>query len=187
MSVFDRFIEESYSNAKNGKWNRVLEQWHQAPLLARRSSRYQKESSGWTFLHQAAYFGNEIACRELIRLGAAANTLSKEGQTPADVAEEKRNNDLAALLQKACEDDDSSWACPADPDLLPSSRFWDEADERHAIESLFVSYAKGVVWIPYGARYFVDSLDRILIGWHGSYDPPRGMDGESMVRHAERR
>jgi hypothetical protein len=34
---------------------------------------YRNASSGWTFLHQAAYFGNEAASRELIRWGAKVN------------------------------------------------------------------------------------------------------------------
>jgi hypothetical protein len=39
----------------------------------------------------------------------------------------------------------------------------------------------GVVKIPSGARYFADSFERVLVGWHGSYDPPVGMDCELMV------
>jgi uncharacterized protein len=44
-----------------------------------------------------------------------------------------------------------------------------------------VAYAGTVVVIPPRARYYADSLERILIGWHGTYDLPRGMDGEPMV------
>jgi len=44
-----------------------------------------------------------------------------------------------------------------------------------------VGYGGGVVKIPKGSRYFVDSFGRTLVGWHGSYDPPSGMGGEPMV------
>jgi hypothetical protein len=44
-----------------------------------------------------------------------------------------------------------------------------------------VAYAGGVAAIPEGSRYFVDSFERTLVGWHDTYDPPCGMDGESMI------
>lgn len=37
--------------------------------------------------------------------------------------------------------------------------------------------------IPKDARYYVDALERPLIGWHGTFDPPSGMDGESLLEH----
>jgi predicted HTH transcriptional regulator len=103
MSELQNLIEETYEKAKKGRWDRVLPEWKDIPLIAFRCSRYQKESSGWTFLHLAAYFGHEIACRELIRLGASVNRLSREGKTAADVAEEKGHTALADLLRRAFE------------------------------------------------------------------------------------
>lgn len=88
MSEQRQAIERAYEEAKRGDWEQVLSTWRQAPHLAQECSRYQKPSSGWTFLHQAAYFGHEVACRELIRLGAVIGTLSHERQSAADVAEE---------------------------------------------------------------------------------------------------
>lgn len=38
-----------------------------------------------------------------------------------------------------------------------------------------------VLYSPAGSRYFADEFERTLVGWHGTYDPPRGMDGESMM------
>jgi uncharacterized protein len=38
-----------------------------------------------------------------------------------------------------------------------------------------VAYGGGVVVIPLGAKYFVDSFERTVVGWHGTYDPPGGM------------
>jgi len=181
VSELQNLIKDTYEQAKKGRWDRVLSEWKDIPLIAFRCSRYQKESSGWTFLHQAAYFGHEIACRELIRLGASVNRLSREGKTAADVAEEKGHNALAALLRRASQDEKSLWVSPSDPDLRPSSGRWDEANEHRATEAMIVAYAGGVVNIPVGARYFVDSFERVLVGWHGTYDPPCGMDGESML------
>lgn len=71
---------------------------------------------------------------------------------------------------------------PKDSVLLPSSHQWSEATERLSSEAMRVAYGGGVVEISAGARYFVDSLERVLVGWHGTYDPPCGMDGEPMIR-----
>jgi len=181
VSEFDKFIIHTYDKAKSGDWAYVLSEWKEIPLLAKRCSRFQRESSGWTFLHQAAYFGHDIACRELIRLGAAIGCTSSEGKTAADVAHEKGHSALASLLQRANQNKESLWLTSTDPDLLPSSNSWGEALERRALEVMMVAYAGGIVRIPDGARYYADSFERILIGWHGTYDPPCGMDGESMM------
>lgn len=179
MSEEQGSIERTYEDAKSGNWGRVLAQWKHAPLFAQKCSRFQKASSGWTFLHQAAYFGHEVACRELIRLGAAVETLSHEGQTAADVAEKRKSPALAAVLRRSSVG--SLWSAPEDPTLLPSSNLFAEAVERRASETMRVAYGGGIVNIPTGSRHFVDSFGRTLVGWHGSYDPPCGMDGESML------
>ena len=44
-----------------------------------------------------------------------------------------------------------------------------------------VAYAGGVITIRQGSRHFVDSFDRTLIGWHGTYDPPSGMDDAALL------
>ena len=132
-------------------------------------------------MHQAAYFGHEAACRELIRLGAAVDTLSRERQSAADVAEERKYPALAALLRRASYSAESLWIAPKDPNLLPSSNLWEEATERRTSEAICVAYGGGVVKIAAWSRYFVDSFERTLVGWHGTYDPPCGMDGEPMV------
>ena len=181
MSEQQQAIERAYEEAKRGGWEQVLSTWRQAPHLAQECSRFQKPSSGWTFLHQAAYFGHEAACRELIRLGAAVGTLSREQQSAADVAEERKYPALAALLRRASHGAESLWTAPKDPNLLPSSNLWSEAAERRASEAMCVAYGGGVVKIPAGSRYFLDSFERTLVGWHGTYDPPCGMDGEPMV------
>jgi uncharacterized protein len=181
MSEHQQAIDRAYENVKIGAWEQVLSGWLNTPCLARECSRYQKSSSGWTFLHQAAYFGHEAACRELIRLGAAVETLSRERLSAADVADERKCTALAALLRRASYSSKSLWATPKDPNLLPSSNLWEEAAERRTSDALCVAYASGVVSIAAGSRYFVDSFERTLIGWHGTYDPPCGMDGEPLI------
>lgn len=184
MTELCPWIEASYRQAKEGKWGVLMAAWEQMPFLARRCSRFRNPSSGWTFLHQAAYFGHEAACRELIRLGAAASASSLDDKKPADVAQELGHQPVASLLQRAEQDNDSPWAAPVDPDVLPSSNLWAEAEERRASSSILIAYGGGLVQIAIASRYFVDSLDRTLIGWHGTYDPPLGMDGESLLEKA---
>jgi len=196
-------MELAYDYAKEGRWDQVIARWEQFPVLARRCSRYRKPSSGWTFLHQAAYFGNEAACRLLIRwgarighaAGATADTggsssssgngggsgNSSAGQTSADVAEERGHATLARLLRAANLDDRKLYAAPTDDDLLPSSCHWDEATERRAAEPMLVNYGGGIVKIPKGSRHFVDAFDRTLIGWHGTFNPPLDMGGYSCI------
>lgn len=89
MGDHQQSVEHAVQEAKRGDWEEVLALWQRSPDLARMCSRYQKPSSGWTFLHQAAYFNHEVACRELIRLGAAVGALSHDRQRPADVAANK--------------------------------------------------------------------------------------------------
>lgn len=181
MSELKRPIEQSYENAKRGDWEKVLGEWTEIPLIARRCSRYQKPSSGWTFLHQAAYFGHEKAVRELIRLGASVGTRAKDGSSAEDISRQQGQSALAALLQRAQQPKDSLWSPALDPDLLPSSNLWQEAKERSALEPIFVAYGGGTVFIPRRSRYFVDSFERVLIGWHGTFNPPVDMDAESLL------
>lgn len=177
----DEVVEWLYELAKSGEWKLVLSGCEKMPKTAARCSRYRRPSSGWTFLHQAAYFGHEDAARMLIRLGASLAASSKENQTPSQVAERRGHVGLARLLKTAADGAESVWEPSPDADLLPSSSAWSEAAEKTALREMRVSYGGGVVVIAKGSRYFVDSLDRILVGWHGSYDPPCGMDGEPMV------
>ena len=181
MSALHTLVEQAYEQAKTGNLDNLLSEWRELPILARRCSRYQKEGSGWTFLHQAAYFGHEIACRELISLGADIGAISSTGMTPIQVSTDKDHPALAALLQRALQDRNSLWAPSSDPDLRPSSNAWDEAVKRYSSEAFLVAYAGGVVKVLVGSTFYVDSLNRILIGWHGTFDPPRDMAGEPLL------
>ncbi|MFT3914883.1 MAG: hypothetical protein QM704_12450 [Anaeromyxobacteraceae bacterium] len=174
-------IRGLYELAKAGNWSRVLAALAGERELAASCSRYRRASSGWTFLHQAAYSGHEDAARAFIRLGASATARAKDGETPEAVAERQGHRDLSRLLRNAAQTADSSWEAPADPALLPSSCAWEGSARRTAARELRVAYAGAVIVIPPGARYHVDSFERVLVGWHGTYDPPSGMDGESMI------
>ncbi|QXI31314.1 ankyrin repeat domain-containing protein [Pseudomonas vanderleydeniana] len=184
MSALQNLVEQAYEQAKRGNWDQLLVEWNEIPQLARRCCHYQKASSGWTFLHQAAYFGHETACRALIRLGASLDSVTYKEQTAADIAREQGHPALSETLRHALQGSESLWVSPNDPDLLPSSQLWQEAIERRAQAPMLVAYAGGAVRIAKGARYYADSFERTLVGWHGTYDPPCGMDGESVLRPA---
>lgn len=174
-------VERLYAKAKSGKWEDVWVDLAGERELAIACSRYVKPSSGWTFLHQAAYAGNERAVRGLVRLGASLAVRSKENETPRDVAAKRGHAGVAALMGDAERGQNGLWAPSADSDLMPSSSSWAEARKRRAWRDLRVGYGGAVVVIPAGACYYVDLFERVLIGWHGTYDPPGGMDGESML------
>lgn len=181
MSELQTAIAHAYEMARSGQWDRLLSDWASSPVLARRCSRYQKTGSRWTFLHQAAYFGSEEACRALIGRGAAIEALTHDSLTAADVAHQRGHHELAAFLRSASTGVDSLWDPPIDPDVLPGSNRWSEAICTTASTELFVAYGGGLVRIPKGATYFVDSLSRVLVGWHGTFNPPCGMDGETLL------
>ncbi|MDR1824479.1 MAG: hypothetical protein LBR27_04005 [Bifidobacteriaceae bacterium] len=175
-------VELLYAQAREGHWDAVLEAWQGNQELGQECAHYVKPSSGWTFLHQAAYFGHETACRELIRLGAAVTAPALDHQTAADVARLRGFAGLAELL--ACAGDlgeTKLWLPPADATTLPSSSRFREASPRTATREMWVSYGGGVVAIQPGETYYVDAFERTLVGWHGSYNPPRGMDAQSMI------
>lgn len=152
--------------------------------VARRCSRYVKPSSGWTFLHQAAYFGARDAVQALVGLGADPVSRAKNGEIPAEVARLRGHAELASIIESSAMTADGLWS-PV-PDLLPSSSGWAEAEAeaRRALLPMRVGYGGAVIDVPAGSRYYVDSFERVLIGWHGTFDPPCGMDGYSMVRES---
>lgn len=170
-----------YAWAKSGRWVDVWLALVGEEDLAAACTRYVNPSSGWTFLHQAAYSGNEAAVRALVRLGASLSAQTREGEIARAVAAKRGHAALEAVMGDAEVGAADLWEPPAALDLLPSSGAWGAHAERYAWRELRVGYAGGRVVIPAGARYYVDSFERVLVGWHGTYDPPAGMDGESML------
>jgi hypothetical protein len=174
-------VAHAYQMAKQGAWDELLAWWGATSVFAIVCSRHRNTSSGWTFLHQAAYFGNEAAIMELIRWGANVNAAATNRETPADIAKNRGHDGLADLLRAASTGESDLWEAPSDIDLLPSSNHWDEAVTCHAAAEMRVAYAGGSVVVPAGTRYFADALGRTLVGWHGTYNPPRGMDAYSCI------
>ncbi|KAJ4455557.1 putative Ankyrin repeat [Paratrimastix pyriformis] len=172
-------VKEIYLTCKGGDWSRFLDAAENNPQLAGLCARFVNSGSRWTFLHQAAYWNNARACYELIRYGASLLTRAPEGGIPADVAAQRGYNDLAADLKAASLS--SCWAPVPDPTLMASSSLWSQANQKPATHDMVVAYGGGTVDIPRGARYFADKYGRVLVGWHGTWNPPCGMDGEPMV------
>jgi hypothetical protein len=61
-----------------------------------------------------------------------------------------------------------------------SSRFREARKTKSTID-FEAAYAGGVVNVSAGQIIYEDNLGRLLVGWHGTYSPPCGMDGESLV------
>lgn len=183
MNGLQCLIDQAYEDAKAGNWRKLLADWQSSGVLVDHCSRYINPDSNWGFLHHAAYFGNEEGSRILISRGAFVDALAHDSCTPAEIAEQRGYRDLAAFLRDASTGRSSLWVPPADPGVRPSSNRWHEAKEAVAGSDLLVAYGSRVVRIPKGESYFVDSLERVLIGWHGTFNPPCGMDGEAMIAH----
>ncbi|MFI6423974.1 hypothetical protein [Promicromonospora sp. NPDC050880] len=175
-----QLVERFYELAKNGDWPAVRAGWRWSPAFARECAHHVKPSSGWGFLHQAAYAGDRAAATELLASGADAGAAGREGETPADVARRRGHAELAVLLEGAIEAD-NLWEPPTSADLLPSSHRWGEGRRRVATAPMVVQYAGSTVKIEPGETYWVDDLERTLVGWHGTYSPPLGMDAYPMV------
>jgi hypothetical protein len=182
MEHTDQQVQALYLLAKSGAWDNILAAFKASEALAATCSRYRRPASGWTFLHQAAYFGQEPAARALIALGASLGARSSEGKTPADVAKARGHHAVAELLLKAARSGKDLWEPSPRPELLPSSFAYAEHTARRASRALRVAYGGGVVAIPAGATYYVDTFERVLVGWHGTYDPPCDMAGGHYIR-----
>ncbi len=70
-------------------------------------ARYVRKTSGWTFLHQAAFWNDAHACKLFIRFGASTKKFSNDGETPIDVAQKAGYSNVVELLVNAA--NSSSW------------------------------------------------------------------------------
>lgn len=180
-ALFSQTMDALYADAKAGFWDALLAIWEAYPAIARDCAHYSKASSGWTFLHQAAYAGSEAAVRALIRLGAAPDAPDRDGTTAVRVARSRGHDALASSLARAAETATGLWVPPTDATHLPSSCLWSEARASRASRDMAVAYAGSTVHIRAGEPYYADSFGRVLVGWHGTTNPPQDMAGEPMT------
>lgn len=99
----DAILLSLYSEAKRGDWTSLIRRWIEDYCLLEQCANYSKPSSGWGFLHQAAYHGNEDACRLLIHTGASITKRSQDGESPLDVASRKGRDHLFNLFPRGYE------------------------------------------------------------------------------------
>ena len=155
--------------------------WASHEMFARTCAHYVKPSSGWSFLHQAALFGEESASRELIGLGTQIDRPEKQGRTPVDIARDSHHPHLQELLNSAAETAQGLWAAPRDPRCRPSSSAWGQARAWVPPHDDLVAYSEGQASIAAGHRVWVDDFGRVLVGWHGTVNPPLDMGGYPLV------
>lgn len=172
-----------YQAAKNGDWDGIMRAMStnnhaNAGTIARVTNR----SSGYGMLHQAAYYNNRVAARELIKHGAIIDLRAKDGKSPIDVARERGFVALGDYLLEALR---HAWRVSPNPMTQASSNCYKKPIEKvnDGAQSFFVGYQGGIIEIVPGARYYEDEWGRVLVGWHGTTNPPRGMDGQSMFDH----
>eukprot|EP00455_Lapot_gusevi_P027289 TRINITY_DN2885_c0_g2_i3.p1 TRINITY_DN2885_c0_g2~~TRINITY_DN2885_c0_g2_i3.p1 ORF type:complete len:222 (-),score=31.20 TRINITY_DN2885_c0_g2_i3:16-681(-) len=173
-------LEQLYQQAVSGSWEPILSAFDSNGLLARRAARYICPTSGSTFLHQAVLWGHLDAIKALIKYGASSEIADQDGKTPVEVAQEKGHAQVPELLSQIMPSK-SAWCPSSNPAFIATSSLFNQAQPRVATEQMTVSYAGRDIKIEPGKTYYIDSLGRVLVGWHGSYDPPCGMDGECMV------
>lgn len=100
-----------------------------------------------------------------------------------DVAERQGHRALVEMMQRAIQR--GPWAPPTSPEIRASSNAWQEAEPRRTPLGFRVAYAQAVIDVPPRSRYYVDSFERILVGWHGTFNPPCGMGGEPCINLAK--
>jgi uncharacterized protein len=166
--------------AADGEWSAVADALARDPALGARAARVVLDPDRRTLLHLAALAGEEAAARALIGLGARTDARDGAGATPADLADGPHPA-LGQLLREAAWTGSGPWGPTEEVGPRPSSSRWAGATARHAAEPFEVAYGGSIVRIQRGTRYFVDEFHRVLVGWHGTTDPPSGMYGESMV------
>jgi uncharacterized protein len=174
-------IVRIYELGKAGRWDEVTKSFDDDPLLAGHAVRYVRESSGWSLLHQACFWGNRDAVALCLKYGADPSLVTNDSQTAPQVAAWKGYSQLSTDLLAALSKCGSLWRPTSDPRLQASSCIWNERIKCVAAKDFSAGYGGGEVHITAGETYFADSWGRVLVGWHGTTNPPSGMDGESML------
>lgn len=80
-----------YHQIKGGGFDRAFAKVAHNPHKRQALSAYRKPTSGWTALHQAAWFGDQAAVTRLLDMGANMNAKGRNGETPPQVAVQRGN------------------------------------------------------------------------------------------------
>jgi len=83
-----REMLDIYEHAKFGRWSQAFQAIDGQPHKAQVMVRYSRPTSGWTMLHQAAWWGNQAAVNQLMMLGANPSRQTRSGQTAEEVVHE---------------------------------------------------------------------------------------------------
>ena len=90
---------ELYEDGKFGRWAPVLAALAKGDARSTRVAEWAKPTSGWTLLHQAAYYGDAAVAAALLQIAPhAADAKGKDGKLPCDVATEFGHAALATEL-----------------------------------------------------------------------------------------
>jgi hypothetical protein len=172
-------IVYAYTLARGNRWEHTSRLLALDPFVAHDVVNFRSRGSGWTFLHQAAHLGNEAMAKNLVALGANRKIKAKSGHTPRAVAQPT----VAAYLDSL---DGSRWWKTSTSTVLVrrESHKWAEARACTAPKEIHVRYSSSHIAIPAGRRYYADARGRVLVGWHGTTNPPCDMSGYSLVREA---
>jgi uncharacterized protein len=174
--------------ALSGRWDDFCAQCRREPSACATAVRRDKSPGGEYILHLAAAAGRDDSASLCVRYGADVNAPDSTGSLASETAARHGFVDLARRLEGAALSSSWRWdvKMPAfpDPAVFPASNRWREARAVRAAFPRSFSYAGGEARIARGGVYYADSWGRGIVGWHGSTDPPCGMDGEPMIDRA---
>ena len=95
-----QLVEPLYQQGKAGHWDIVLGLLEQKSTLVPLVVSFKNPRSKWTFLHQAAYCGNQEAAEFLLSHGADIQAVGADLLTPIDVAKKKNHRTLRKWLEE---------------------------------------------------------------------------------------
>ena len=76
---------------------------------------------------------------------------------------------------------------PEESHLLAASHLWGQAQKRSISEELKIKYGGGIaVARPDKGDIWIDRCARVLVGWHGTTQPPRGMEANDRMNFIAR-
>ena len=75
-------VEAVYEAGKQGQWALVARAFAADGILGGMAVRYQRPTSGWTLLHQAAYWLDRDAARLCLHYGAAPESAARSRRSP---------------------------------------------------------------------------------------------------------